>query len=125
MSPSLSQIAFSVECFARGWTVTESPNPGRRLVARVREALCIGCSWRLGQVIHLSNDIGLSVQHAQTGYGIRTLSGSETLRSSLVCGGRNLIRVDLVHDQLLVDNRRRGDATYSDQPSRVCDVTEA
>ena len=36
--------------------------------------------------------------------------------SSLVCIGRNIVRVDVVHDQLLADVRRRDDATDSDQP---------
>ena len=34
-----------------------------------------------------------------------------TLRSSSVRDGRRIILVDLVHDQPLVDDRRRGDVT--------------
>ena len=58
-------MTFSEECLARGWTVTELPQPQLWLEGALWlgcARLCsTGCSWRMGQVTRLSNDIDSTV----------------------------------------------------------------
>ena len=71
----------------------------------------------MGQVSRLSNDIDSTVvnrfkQDPQVGLS----QAMDRLRSTLVCNGRNVLRVDLVLDLPLLTTDDGGDVTYSVQP---------
>ena len=103
------KLGMSEECLARGWTVTELPDAGLWFEGGLWlgcARLCgTGCSWEVGRVINLSNNIDSTVTNRfKQDPAFGPCQAVERYLPPPAGNGSDILWVDLVHDQPLADN---------------------